>query len=105
MYEGEFFEDAITGHGKFKYASGACYEGQWLNGQYSGKGKYSWADGRSYEVGWATGGGRKALVTAEQHTEYLARAGGLGRAGRERLAVATSNGKGLVYQSARDSVS
>ncbi len=50
VYEGEFFEDVVTGTGKFSYPSGASYEGQWVNGLYNGQGKYSWPDGRHYEV-------------------------------------------------------
>ena len=50
VYEGDFFEDVITGSGKFKYASRAFYDGQWERDMYHGKGRYQWPDGRSYEV-------------------------------------------------------
>ncbi len=37
MYDGEFFEDVITGYGTFRYASGSTYSGEWKSGKYHGK--------------------------------------------------------------------
>lgn len=37
MYDGEFFEDVITGYGTFRYASGSTYSGEWKTGKYHGK--------------------------------------------------------------------
>ena len=49
-YEGQWCNDAMHGHGTFRYASNAVYEGLWANNQYEGEGKYSWPNGASYTV-------------------------------------------------------
>lgn len=50
VYEGDFFEDVISGQGRFTFESGAYYEGSWVSSKMNGKGTYAWPDGRRYEV-------------------------------------------------------
>lgn len=47
-YEGEFYENAITGFGFYTWANKDTYEGNFLNGKMHGVGTYKYADGGEY---------------------------------------------------------
>lgn len=47
-YEGELFQDARLGYGKFYYNDGSYYEGEWFFDYRSGKGTYIWSNGDKY---------------------------------------------------------
>lgn len=51
-YEGNWDNDVMSGHGVFKYPSGAVYDGSWVNNEYHGPGKYTWPDGSFYQGDW-----------------------------------------------------
>jgi len=53
VYDGEWTDDKMTGHGIFRFASGAQYEGQWQNGKFHGRGTYTWSSGARYVGDWA----------------------------------------------------
>lgn len=75
VYEGEFYNGMIQGHGKFVFKNGQVYVGDWKNNKMEGKGVLTypskkeykgsflkglrwgqgslrWPDGRRYEGGW-----------------------------------------------------
>jgi len=45
VYEGQFKNDKMHGHGKETFADGKSYEGQFEDGKMHGQGTYKWADG------------------------------------------------------------
>jgi hypothetical protein len=48
-YEGDYFNGAKTGTGKFEY-EGSVYEGDFVDGKFHGTGKYFFADsGKIYK--------------------------------------------------------
>lgn len=49
VYEGEFKDNNITGHGFYIWANQDQYTGLFLNGKMHGKGIYRWPDGGEYE--------------------------------------------------------
>ena len=49
IYEGNFKDNDIEGHGVYKWKDGKKYEGQWFQNKMHGKGKLTWPDGRMYE--------------------------------------------------------
>ena len=55
VYEGDWVNSERTGKGKITLADGGVYEGDYVNGERTGKGKYVWADGDVYEGDWVNG--------------------------------------------------
>jgi hypothetical protein len=49
VFEGDFVEGEMTGHGKRVYPNGASYEGDFFRGEQHGKGKYIYPDGSIYD--------------------------------------------------------
>ena len=49
VYEGEFHNDMLNGHGKMIQPKKMVYEGQWLNNEMHGEGLYVWEDGKRYK--------------------------------------------------------
>ena len=45
IYEGQWLNDAMNGHGRLSHSSGDCYEGEFLDNQFHGIGTYTWANG------------------------------------------------------------
>ena len=54
-YEGEFYDDNITGKGTYVWENNHTYTGNFLNGKMFGKGIYKWPDGSSYEGEYVDG--------------------------------------------------
>ncbi len=54
-YEGEFYENKITGRGCYTWPSGDTYSGMFLDGKMHGYGVYKWIDGGSYEGEYVNG--------------------------------------------------
>lgn len=52
-YEGIFYDNEITGKGKYKWNNGDIFEGDFLRGKMHGKGIYKWPDGGEYEGDYA----------------------------------------------------
>ena len=48
-YEGDFFDNNITGNGEYKWENGDIFIGDFINGKMHGKGLYKWPDGGEYE--------------------------------------------------------
>lgn len=48
-YRGEFYNDEITGKGKYIYADGKIYTGPMVKGKANGIGILEWPDGTRYE--------------------------------------------------------
>ncbi len=48
-YTGEFQNDARSGKGTYKWASGDTYVGEFKNNLMNGWGTYTWVSGRVYE--------------------------------------------------------
>ena len=49
FYEGEFFNDKITGYGHYIWPNKHEYIGDFKDGEMNGIGKYKWPDGSEYE--------------------------------------------------------
>ena len=47
-YQGDFYDNNIHGHGKYKWADGREYTGDWVCNKMHGKGLFTWEDGRKY---------------------------------------------------------
>lgn len=54
-YQGDFFNDAITGNGEYLWANKNNYIGEFLNGKMHGKGINTWPDGTRYEGEYVNG--------------------------------------------------
>lgn len=52
VYEGEWVDDKMSGHGTFKFVGGSSYDGDWVDNKFVGQGKYSWAHGAYYIGAW-----------------------------------------------------
>ena len=52
-FEGD--EIAVTGKGKYVWASGDVYEGDWVNGERTGQGKHTSTSGEVHEGVWSEG--------------------------------------------------
>lgn len=48
IYEGEFYQNDISGKGVFKYSNGDVYVGEFLNSQKHGSGEFIYANGNRY---------------------------------------------------------
>ncbi len=48
FYEGEFADNAVNGHGFFKWPNQHTYTGSFINGKMHGRGTYKWKDGAEY---------------------------------------------------------
>ena len=49
IHEGQYQEDLRNGYGKYTFANGNVHEGEYRNDMRHGKGKYTWASGNVYE--------------------------------------------------------
>ena len=49
IFQGQFKNDKMNGHGVYKYADGAIYEGEFKYGKKNGHGVYTWTDGSKYK--------------------------------------------------------
>lgn len=54
-YEGDFYNDAITGKGEYHWSNNNSYIGEFLNGKMHGKGVNKWPDGTVYEGDYING--------------------------------------------------
>eukprot|EP00286_Rhodomonas_abbreviata_P015758 CAMPEP_0181340288 /NCGR_PEP_ID=MMETSP1101-20121128/29756_1 /TAXON_ID=46948 /ORGANISM="Rhodomonas abbreviata, Strain Caron Lab Isolate" /LENGTH=159 /DNA_ID=CAMNT_0023451407 /DNA_START=13 /DNA_END=492 /DNA_ORIENTATION=- len=52
VYEGEWVQDRMHGHGLFKFMGGDVYDGDWVQDQFHGQGKYKWKNGAYYIGAW-----------------------------------------------------
>ena len=55
IYEGEFFDNCITGKGCYTWPNGDQYNGMFLDGKMHGFGVYRWPDGGIYEGEYVSG--------------------------------------------------
>ena len=54
-YEGNFFDNSMSGYGIAKWRNGATYEGQWKLSEPYGEGKFTHPDGKVEEGFWNNG--------------------------------------------------
>jgi hypothetical protein len=47
-YQGQWAEDAMQGHGRQSFSSGAYYEGEFHHNMFQGQGVYRFPDGATY---------------------------------------------------------
>ena len=52
IYEGEFVDGTISGHGEMSYANGDTYIGEYASSKRNGEGTYTWAFGDTYIGDW-----------------------------------------------------
>lgn len=55
VYEGNWEEDIMSGHGVYTWADGSSYDGAFVNGEMHGPGRFMWPDGSIYEGTWHKG--------------------------------------------------
>mmetsp|Transcript_80870 Transcript_80870/g.140488 ORF Transcript_80870/g.140488 Transcript_80870/m.140488 type:complete len:505 (-) Transcript_80870:73-1587(-) len=55
VYEGNWEEDMMSGHGVYSWADGSSYDGAFVNGEMHGPGRFLWPDGSVYEGTWHKG--------------------------------------------------
>ncbi|CEM16023.1 unnamed protein product [Vitrella brassicaformis CCMP3155] len=55
LFEGQWVDDRIHGHGTALFASGNRYEGQWEHGRINGEGKLTYQKGAECEGDWVDG--------------------------------------------------
>lgn len=46
VYEGEYYQNKMEGHGKYSWDNGRLYEGDFVNNMMEGSGTFAYADGR-----------------------------------------------------------
>lgn len=55
IYEGNWENDVMEGHGAFKWPDGSSYEGAFHKCELHGFGRYEWPEGSCYEGSWLRG--------------------------------------------------
>ena len=66
MYEGQFYDNMLHGHGTFHFR-GIRYDGHWEEDRREKEGRLTWSDG-DYFVGSWLHGGRKGRGTLHRKT-------------------------------------
>jgi len=99
VYEGEWLNNKIEGHGRMAYTNGYVYEGEWKNHKWNGygtlKGKHS-----SYEGDWKGGlkeGFGKLYAKDGQHEEYYTGQFHNGKYHGQGRWRSITNGKTVLY--------